>query len=71
MTDLDWRSAILCASGKHSMAARAMCDFASPRCDGCHQPIAFRAWTDDGRLRHASFKGVRDDSDVGEIYEIE
>jgi bifunctional non-homologous end joining protein LigD len=32
--------------------------------------IAFRAWTNDGKLRHASFKGVRDDADVGEIYEL-
>jgi len=30
--------------------------------------VAYRAWTDDGKLRHASFKGVRDDADVGEIY---
>ncbi len=33
--------------------------------------VAFRAWTNDGKLRHASFKGVRDDADVGEIFEVE
>jgi len=32
--------------------------------------IAFRAWTNDGKLRHASFKSVRDDADAGEIFEI-
>lgn len=32
--------------------------------------IAFRAWTDDGKLRHASFKGIRDDADAGEIFEV-
>ncbi|WP_082767388.1 non-homologous end-joining DNA ligase [Bosea sp. PAMC 26642] len=30
--------------------------------------VAFRAWTTDGKLRHASFKGVRDDADAGEIF---
>ncbi|MBW4656622.1 MAG: non-homologous end-joining DNA ligase [Kaiparowitsia implicata GSE-PSE-MK54-09C] len=33
--------------------------------------IAFRAWTNDGKLRHASFKGVRDDADAGEIFVID
>jgi len=32
--------------------------------------IAFRAWTDDGKLRHASFKGLREDADEASIYEI-
>lgn len=32
--------------------------------------VAFRAWTNDGKLRHASFKGVRDDADAGEIFEV-
>lgn len=32
--------------------------------------IAYRAWTDDGKLRHASFKGVRDDADEAAVYEI-
>jgi len=32
--------------------------------------IAFRAWTDDGKLRHASFKGLRDDADNASVYEI-
>jgi bifunctional non-homologous end joining protein LigD len=33
--------------------------------------IAFRAWTNDGKLRHASFKGIRGDADVGDIYRLE
>lgn len=33
--------------------------------------VAYRAWTDDGKLRHASFKGVRDDADAGEIYALD
>jgi bifunctional non-homologous end joining protein LigD len=33
--------------------------------------VAFRAWTGDGKLRHASFKGVRDDADAGEIYQLD
>lgn len=32
--------------------------------------VAYRAWTDDSKLRHASFKGVRDDADAGEIYRL-
>jgi bifunctional non-homologous end joining protein LigD len=32
--------------------------------------IVFRAWTNDGKLRHASFKGLRDDADLAEIYEL-
>jgi bifunctional non-homologous end joining protein LigD len=32
--------------------------------------VAFRAWTNDGKLRHASFKGVRDDADAGQIFEL-
>ena len=32
--------------------------------------VAFRAWTGDGMLRHASFKGVRDDADIGDIYAV-
>jgi bifunctional non-homologous end joining protein LigD len=30
--------------------------------------IAFRGWTDDGKLRHASFKGLREDADEASIY---
>ena len=33
--------------------------------------IEFRAWTGDGQLRHASFKGLREDADDGEIFQIE
>ncbi len=32
--------------------------------------IEFRAWTG-GKLRHASFKGLRDDADTADVYEIE
>lgn len=32
--------------------------------------IAFRAWTDDGKLRHASFKGLREEADEDSVYEI-
>jgi bifunctional non-homologous end joining protein LigD len=33
--------------------------------------IEFRAWTGDGKLRHASFKGLRDSADASHIYELE
>ncbi len=33
--------------------------------------IEFRAWTGDGKLRHASFKGLRDDSEAPDMYEID
>jgi bifunctional non-homologous end joining protein LigD len=33
--------------------------------------IEFRAWTNDGKLRHASFKGLRDKADASAIYSIE
>lgn len=32
--------------------------------------IEFRAWTDDGKLRHASFKGLRERADEASIYEL-
>jgi bifunctional non-homologous end joining protein LigD len=32
--------------------------------------IEFRAWTGDGKLRHASYKGLRDPKDNADIYEI-
>lgn len=32
--------------------------------------IEFRAWTDDGKLRHASFKGLRDEADEATVYEL-
>lgn len=32
--------------------------------------IAYRAWTNDGMLRHASFKGLREDADEVQIHEI-
>ncbi|GGA64314.1 hypothetical protein GCM10011499_38430 [Pelagibacterium lentulum] len=33
--------------------------------------IDFRAWTGDGKLRHASFKGMRDDADHVEIFKFD
>ncbi|TCA02770.1 non-homologous end-joining DNA ligase [Rhizobium leguminosarum] len=33
--------------------------------------IEYRAWTDDGKLRHSSFKGLRDVQDNAAVYEIE
>jgi ATP-dependent DNA ligase len=33
--------------------------------------IEFRAWTDDGKLRHPSYKGLRDEDDGNSIYELE
>jgi bifunctional non-homologous end joining protein LigD len=33
--------------------------------------IEFRAWTGDGKLRHASFKGLRDDAEVADVYGVE
>lgn len=30
--------------------------------------IAFRGWTTDGMLRHASYKGLRDEADIGDVY---
>ena len=32
--------------------------------------IEFRGWTDDNKLRHGSFKGLRDRDDASNIYEI-
>ncbi|MCQ9147631.1 MULTISPECIES: non-homologous end-joining DNA ligase [Brucella/Ochrobactrum group] len=32
--------------------------------------IEYRAWTDDGKLRHASFKGLREAADNADIFEI-
>ena len=33
--------------------------------------IEFRAWTADGKLRHASFKGLREAADAADIFELE
>jgi len=33
--------------------------------------IEFRAWTDDGKLRHASFKGLRDEADEASVYRLD
>jgi bifunctional non-homologous end joining protein LigD len=33
--------------------------------------IEYRAWTEDGKLRHASYKGLRDAADNPAVYQIE
>jgi bifunctional non-homologous end joining protein LigD len=33
--------------------------------------IEYRAWTHDGKLRHASYKGLRDAADEVAVYEID
>lgn len=33
--------------------------------------VEYRGWTDDIRLRHASFKGLRDIEDAGDIFSID
>jgi bifunctional non-homologous end joining protein LigD len=32
--------------------------------------IEFRAWTQDGKLRHSSFKGLRDEADAAPVYQM-
>ncbi|MDX0275768.1 ATP-dependent DNA ligase [Sinorhizobium meliloti] len=32
--------------------------------------VEYRAWTDDGKLRHASFKGIRDRADGAAVFEL-
>ncbi|MEZ2409213.1 non-homologous end-joining DNA ligase [Bosea sp. RCC_152_1] len=32
--------------------------------------IQFRGWTDDGKLRHASYKGLREEADEATVYEM-
>ncbi|MGF7056277.1 ATP-dependent DNA ligase, partial [Bosea sp. OAE752] len=32
--------------------------------------IQFRGWTDDGKLRHASYKGLREDADEASVYKM-
>jgi bifunctional non-homologous end joining protein LigD len=38
---------------------------------GLTAQIAFRGWTNDGKLRHASYKGLREVADVSEIYRVD
>ena len=33
--------------------------------------VEFSAWTDDGKLRHASFKGLREGEDAADVYALE
>ncbi|RVL00215.1 ATP-dependent DNA ligase [Sinorhizobium meliloti] len=33
--------------------------------------VEYRAWTDDGKLRHASFKGIREREDGAGVFELE
>ncbi|WP_315861364.1 hypothetical protein [Rhizobium leguminosarum] len=32
--------------------------------------VEYRAWTHDGKLRHPSFKGVREEEDAVELYRL-
>jgi bifunctional non-homologous end joining protein LigD len=32
--------------------------------------VEYRAWTADGKLRHASFKGLREEADVDDVYDL-
>ncbi|MEK1932080.1 MAG: hypothetical protein AAAC47_20330, partial [Pararhizobium sp.] len=32
--------------------------------------VEYRAWTDDGKLRHASYKGLREQQDNAAIYKL-
>lgn len=32
--------------------------------------IEFRAWTKDGKLRHSSFKGLREEGDAASVYHL-
>lgn len=32
--------------------------------------VVFRVWTEDGKLRHASFKGLREEADADAINEL-
>ncbi|WP_323130703.1 hypothetical protein [Sinorhizobium medicae] len=32
--------------------------------------VEYRAWTDDGKLRHASFKGIRELADDSTIFAL-
>ncbi|KPF68334.1 ATP-dependent DNA ligase [Bosea sp. AAP35] len=33
--------------------------------------IAFRGWTNDANLRHASYKGLREDADMAEVFKLD
>ena len=43
---------------------------AAPR-RGLVAEIEFRAWTVDGKLRHASLKGLRDKADVTDVFDMD
>ncbi|QKN14695.1 hypothetical protein HR059_09510 [Sinorhizobium meliloti WSM1022] len=32
--------------------------------------VEYRAWTDDGKLRHASFKGIRSREDEAAVFQL-
>ncbi|RVM01919.1 hypothetical protein CN134_35700 [Sinorhizobium meliloti] len=33
--------------------------------------VEYRAWTDDGKLRHASFKGIRERADDSAVFVLD
>ncbi len=33
--------------------------------------VEYRAWTSDGHLRHASYKGPRDKADADDVFELD
>ncbi|RVP44330.1 hypothetical protein CN109_01080 [Sinorhizobium meliloti] len=33
--------------------------------------VEYRAWTDDGKLQHASFKGIRERADDATVFELQ
>ena len=38
---------------------------------GLPAEVAFRGWTNDGNLRHASYKGLREEADSDEVHELD
>ncbi|HWN81303.1 MAG TPA: non-homologous end-joining DNA ligase [Candidatus Udaeobacter sp.] len=62
------------ASDKAALARSAMTGLTAAETQGIHwvKPellceVAFTEWTRDGRIRHPSFQGLRDDKDAGEV----
>ncbi|TBA16121.1 hypothetical protein ELH65_09135 [Rhizobium ruizarguesonis] len=49
------------------IAATEEFDFVNPK---LVTEVEYRAWTHDGKLRHASYKGLRDSAEEATVYEI-